>query len=111
MSSENQSEQQVVYVGGDDVDAFWSQQYWAGRARHYEAVEAARREMFAMKGQQVVVVKGRKVPVGTTGECFWVGEGKYGARVGFKDAEGEVFWTAYANVATVAEVEAEKVSA
>ena len=72
--------------------------YWSDRARAAEREEQARQRLFALKGQTVTVVKGRKVPVGTTGEVFWVGEGKYGWRVGIKDAEGEVHWTAVTNV-------------
>jgi len=69
------------------------------------------------KGKTVTVVKGRKVPKGTTGTVIWVGEGKYygptprykssawstrGAlRVGLKDAEGTVHWTAASNVEVV----------
>jgi hypothetical protein len=60
------------------------------------------------------VVKGRKVAKGTEGTVIWVGEGKYygpvpryrstawstkGAlRIGLKDAEGTVHWTAASNV-------------
>jgi hypothetical protein len=47
------------------------------------------------------VVKGRKVPPGTQGICFWVGETQYGKRVGLKDADGVTHWTAAANVAAV----------
>lgn len=54
------------------------------------------------KGRTCRVVKGRKVPVGTVGECIWIGEGRYGARVGIKDASGQVHWTAASNVEAVA---------
>ena len=53
------------------------------------------------KGKQVEVVKGRKVPVGTTGEVIWIGEKQWGWRVGIKDADGEVHWTAETNVKVV----------
>ena len=53
-------------------------------------------------GKQIVVVRGRKVPLGTTGRCFWVGETKYGTRVGFETADGETMWTAKSNVAVAA---------
>ena len=60
----------------------------------------------------VRVVKGRKVPHGTTGECFWMANydnSKYGdpwgiystTRIGIKDADGNVFWTALDNVELV----------
>ena len=53
-------------------------------------------------GTHVKVVKGRKVPVGTTGKVFWVGEGRHGERVGFNDGEGERYFTALTNVVAVA---------
>ena len=57
----------------------------------------------------VTVVKGRKVPHGTTGECFWMGaydNSKYGdpwgiyttVRIGIRDSEGNIFWTSLQNV-------------
>jgi hypothetical protein len=54
------------------------------------------------RGKQVVVVRGRKVPKGTTGECFWVGEDRFGGlRIGFTDAAGTTHWTAKSNVEVV----------
>lgn len=50
------------------------------------------------KGKEVTVVKGRKVPKGTTGTVIWIGDGHYGTRVGVKDAAGTVHWTAKSNV-------------
>lgn len=50
------------------------------------------------KGSRITVVKGRKVAHGTTGVCIWVGYGKFGTRVGLKDAAGTVHWTAITNV-------------
>ena len=63
-------------------------------------------------GKTVRVVKGRKVPKGTTGVCFWMGQtnyGKYGDpwgiytryRIGIKDDDGEVYWTALDNIELV----------
>lgn len=60
-------------------------------------------------GKTVRVYKGRKVPVGTIGEVFWVGwhcRSPYGdpwgiyttTRVGIKDWRGDVYWTALDNV-------------
>lgn len=69
-------------------------------------VEAAKRAAAEAakpaKGKTLKVVKGRKVPVGTTGVCIWVGAGTYGTRVGIKDAAGDVHWTAESNVEVVA---------
>ena len=50
-------------------------------------------------GDRIKVVRGIKVPKGTTGVAFWIGETKYGTRIGFKnDADGAVLWTAMSNV-------------
>lgn len=90
-----------------DEDAYWSQRYWADQARAVRRVEEAREEMFRTygRGNVVRVVKGRKVPVGTEGTVFWLGEDKFsrtGAyRVGFETAEGEKFFTALSNVEAV----------
>jgi hypothetical protein len=56
-----------------------------------------------VRGDQVVVARGRKVPIGTTGELFWAKEGQYGWRVGVRDADGEAHWTAAKNIDKVAE--------
>lgn len=57
-----------------------------------------------LKGSTLKVVRGRKVPIGTTGVCIWNGEGKkaaWGRRVGIKDSDGEVHWTAEKNCEVV----------
>ena len=57
-----------------------------------------------IKGQNVVVVKGRKVPKGTEGVVFWVKETRdyddsiIEVRIGFKDADENVYWTNAKNV-------------
>ena len=64
--------------------------------------------------KRVKVVKGRKVPKGTEGTCFWMGSydnSKYGdpwgiytnVRIGIKDDAGEVYWTSVENVEVIAE--------
>ena len=51
------------------------------------------------KGKTVKVVRGRKVPVGTVAQVFWMGEGKFGLRLGLKvTPESEALWTAGTNV-------------
>ncbi len=67
-------------------------------------------------GQQVRVVRGRKVPQGIVGECFWMGYKSYGRvsawaeevckvlRIGIRDADGEVYWTTLNNVEVIPEV-------
>lgn len=52
-------------------------------------------------GRVLRVVRGRKVPVGTEGECSWYGQTKYGARVGIRDLQGQVTFTAASNVEVV----------
>lgn len=92
------------------IDAMWSARYWSDRAGSFAAAEAHEREMHSLRGKQVEVVRGRKVPKGTTGEVFWVGESNYGYRttwrVGFKTSEGEKHFTAASNVETLTEVAA-----
>ena len=52
-----------------------------------------------IKGQTVTVVRGRKVPKGTTGTIIWIGDDAYGkARVGIKTEDGETHFTAASNV-------------
>lgn len=81
--------------------------YWADRAAASRAQEEAEKEMFRLygKGAVVEVTKGRKVPVGTTGTVFWIGEDKFsrtGAmRIGFKDEADTTHWTALSNVESV----------
>ncbi len=59
--------------------------------------------------QRVKVVKGRKVPIGTEGICFWMGEydnskyddpwGIYTAtHIGIRDDDANVYWTSLNNV-------------
>ena len=60
--------------------------------------------------KKVKVVKGRKVPVGTQGEVFWIGMRNYSrygnwwsweVRLGFKTETGETFFTSENNVELV----------
>jgi len=50
------------------------------------------------RGQTTKVVRGRKIPIGTEGKLIWVGQTKFGKRVGFKDATETVHWTAWGNI-------------
>lgn len=63
-----------------------------------------------IKGQTVTVVKGRKVAKGTTGIIIWVQESPFAdcnkpERVGIKDAEGNVHFTAATNVVATNQLE------
>lgn len=84
--------------------------YLARRAEEARKARAAEREREAhaealepVKGAMVEVFKGRKVAKGTTGVVIWAGEGHWGPRVGIKDADGEVHWTAATNVRRIIE--------
>ena len=62
-----------------------------------EEREAAR----IVRGRRVRVVRGRKIPIGTEGEVSWYGQTQYGARVGIRDLQGNVQFTAATNVIVV----------
>lgn len=67
------------------------------RAKKYET-ECMQSAKAPTKGRTVTVVKGRKVPIGTTGMVVWEGIDSYGAnRIGIKDASGHVHYTAASN--------------
>jgi len=68
--------------------------------------ERKRREAEAReprRGRWVRVVRGRKVPRGLEGFCFWTGGGRYGERAGVQvgENEGEVIWIALGNLEAV----------
>ena len=71
-----------------------------GRSAHVELVSAYNEANGAiLKGTEIVVVRGRKTPIGTEGVVFWLGEDNYGkAKAGIKDAEGNTIWTAVSNL-------------
>lgn len=58
------------------------------------------------QGDRVRVVRGRKVPIGTEGELFWMKEqvyqGRTVMRIGVKDDAGVPHWTYLRNVEKVA---------
>jgi hypothetical protein len=54
-----------------------------------------------VKGATVKVLRGKKVPVGTTGVVFWTQDGQWGLRLGLKDAAGTVHWVAAKNCVVV----------
>lgn len=71
----------------------------------FAALETLRRAGEVRKGDKVVVVKGRKAPVGFVGTVFWTGTSEWGTRLGVKsvDTAGkeEVQWTYLNNVEKV----------
>ncbi len=82
-----------------------SEEVKAAEAKLNELKRSMNRQIESMKapvkGRTIKVVKGRKVPVGTVGTCCWVGESRYGVRVGLKTPAGETLWTAASNVEAV----------
>jgi len=75
-----------------------------------EAEEYHRREKKARlallgevdKGSQVVVVAGRKLPIGTRGTVMWLGNGEFGTRVGILTPGADnLVYTALRNVEAV----------
>ena len=49
----------------------------------------------------VKVVKGRKLPVGLEGEIMWIGDTRWGKRVGLRLKDGSVEFTDIRNVKTI----------
>jgi len=74
-------------------------EYRAEEAAAYQTIHAAKVDAGEIvKGQTVTVVRGRKVPKGTTGEIRWTGTDNYGNdRVGIMTDDGMQF-TAASNV-------------
>ena len=74
---------------------------------------AAMSEFYAYEkylDKSIVIVKGRKIPIGTKGVCFYVGAVNYSKlknwwdwtiRIGFKTENGETFFTSERNIALV----------
>jgi hypothetical protein len=78
----------------DPIQVAGLKAYWQRKADEREAP-------IVRKGKTVRVIRGRKVPIGTTGLVFWVGDGTYGTRCGFVDESGTVHWTSVANVEVI----------
>lgn len=59
-------------------------------------------ELTIKKGSRVVVVKGTKIPLGSTGQVFWIGtvdaHPEWGTRVGINFDDGTSEWTSLVNV-------------
>lgn len=87
----------------EEIDSMWNAQYWKGQADSARRRQEGIRKLLDMKGQEIVVIRGRKIPLGTRGTVFWVGETKYGWRVGFKGADGMEQWTDANNVELASE--------
>jgi len=66
-----------------------------------EIERAAEEARTPRRGKMLVVTRGRKLPHGTSGVCFWAGETRFGRSVGLKLASGEKVFTAERNVKVV----------
>lgn len=71
-----------TYPNGANVDATPEVQakyaaYKQAQHDQYLAAAAAKEKLTVAVGKSVKVVKGRKVPVGTVGKVFWVGQCKF----------------------------------
>lgn len=79
--------------------AAWQAERDAEKAARLAAIEAAT----PRKGKTVEVVSGRKVPLGTVGQVFWIGQDRFSGkdRLGIK-AGVETYFTAASNVKVVA---------
>lgn len=97
------------YPNGAKVDA--TPEVIAAYAKYLETVREKERirraeieKKTVRKGKTVKVVRGRKLPIGTVGLCFWTGATKFGYSVGIETPEGRKF-TALGNVEVVLEEE------
>lgn len=55
-------------------------------------------------GKKLQVVKGRKIPKATVGECFWYGDTRFGKSVGIKTSDGQKHFTSASNVKVVTDL-------
>lgn len=97
----------MKYSEMTDEELLKLQMTFTARGNFNAATEISEfREIF---GKTVEVVKGRKVPKGTIGKCFWVKRYDYSSygdpwgiysntRVGIRTPDGEVFFTSFDNV-------------
>lgn len=78
--------------------------YRDAQRAEYEASLAARDAAIPSVGKRVRVIRGRKVPAGTTGDVIWYGPDNYrrgASRVGIKDDAGNKHWTSASNVEVI----------
>jgi hypothetical protein len=71
-----------------------SEENWA-----HSMIHDLKEELEVTTGKAVEVVKGRKVPKGTKGIVRWMGDGRWGMRVGLKvEGQDKLVYTALSNV-------------
>ena len=91
------------YPNGATVDAtpevLEAYRVWRDRKDAEARKLAAEREAATVRmGRSVRVARGRKVPIGTIGDVFWMGQNQWGLRCGIRDADGKTHWTAAKNL-------------
>lgn len=88
---------------------------WLERVRKPHLIESMLSQhhrdcMSVRKGREVIVMRGRKVPIGTKGIVFWEGASNYDPygrwwnevkRIGIRDASGNVHFTSACNADVV----------
>ena len=89
--------------GGAVVDApQWVVDHYREKLRKEREAEAERkRKSDVYRGAQVQVVRGRKIPKGTTAQVFWMGSTRFGTSVGLELPSGERVFTSKVNVEVV----------
>jgi hypothetical protein len=89
--------------GGAVVDApQWVVDHYREKVRKAREAEAERkRKADVYRGAQVQVVRGRKIPKGTTAKVFWMGSTRFGTSVGLELPSGDRLFTAKYNVEVI----------
>ena len=98
---------EIVVDATEEVKTEYMEWVVSSRVRK-EAEDAAAEALIPRVGRVVEVVKGRKVPKGTTGKVFWKGVDKFKTnrwstayRLGLTTETGETVWVAESNVRVV----------
>lgn len=85
----------------DKVQETKYKNYLAALEEQRHEAEILRDKMRVEKYKTVKVVRGRKVPKGTIGRVFWMGDSGYGESVGLELADGKKVFTAKTNVEVI----------
>lgn len=101
----------LCHMTEDELEALANQMASIGNLQALGSISLVRQ----WNGKTVRVFKGRKVPIGTTGVVFWIGQydnSKYGdpwgiyttTKLGIRDSAGNAFFTADTNCEICEEV-------
>ncbi len=99
-SDRNDNMPHATVDASPEMFAKWEALQTAQREARY-AREELTRVMTPERGKRLEVIRGRKVPHGTIGDCFWIGNNGYGVSVGIKDNAGKVYFTSIDNVQVI----------